>query len=234
MDTDANQRIRILAPFMAVLTLTTGVVEAVSVLQLGPVFTAAQTGSLLFLAFGLVGVGGLSVLAPAVSVGTFAAGAVIAARIDARLGAHRHRWFVTALVTEGLLIALAGFVGWGLAPSHGAPSARHAVVIGLLALAMGIRNVTALRINIPEMPTTVVTRGMTALLSGSVLGRDPALSTGSASVHRRAVSLAAMFGGGLLGASLIHLGWPVPGVLLPVAVVVLLLAAVHGAGRTRR
>ncbi|MFE2235571.1 YoaK family protein [Streptomyces sp. NPDC059442] len=227
MSVDPDRRIRSLTPFMAILTLTTGVVEAVSVLQLGPVFTATQTGSLLFLAFGLAGQGGLSVVAPVVSIGAFAVGAVIGARMDVRLDAHRHRWFIIALVTEGLLIALAALAGWGVVPSEGAPSARHSVVIALLALPMGIRNVTALRINIPDMPTTVVTRGMTALLSGSALGHDPALGYGSGAVRRRSASVLAMFVGGLIGAYLVRLGWSVTAVLLPVAAVVLVLAAVH-------
>ncbi|RSS78995.1 DUF1275 family protein, partial [Streptomyces sp. WAC06614] len=42
---------------MVVLTGVTGLVEAVSLLALGPVFNAMQTGNLLFLSFGVVGAG---------------------------------------------------------------------------------------------------------------------------------------------------------------------------------
>ena len=58
----------VLAPLMAALTLATGLLEAASLLALGPVFTAMQTGNVLFLAFGSVGEGGLSVVAPATSL----------------------------------------------------------------------------------------------------------------------------------------------------------------------
>ncbi len=43
---------------MTLLTLSTGAIEAVSFLALGPVFIAMQTGNVLFLAFTAAGRGG--------------------------------------------------------------------------------------------------------------------------------------------------------------------------------
>jgi len=60
-----------LARALLVLTFTTGVVDAVSYLGLGHVFTANMTGNIVFLGFGIAGRGGLPVVAPLVSLGSF-------------------------------------------------------------------------------------------------------------------------------------------------------------------
>jgi uncharacterized membrane protein YoaK (UPF0700 family) len=52
-------------------------IEAVSFLVLGPVFTAVQTGNLLFLSFALTGAAGLSPAAAGVSFGGFVVGALL-------------------------------------------------------------------------------------------------------------------------------------------------------------
>ena len=48
---------------LLLLTVTTGLVDAVSFLGLGHIFTANMTGNVVFLAFGLAGAPGLSVSA---------------------------------------------------------------------------------------------------------------------------------------------------------------------------
>lgn len=50
------------------LTVTTGMVDAVSYLGLGHVFTANMTGNVVLLGFGIAGAGGLPVVAPLVSL----------------------------------------------------------------------------------------------------------------------------------------------------------------------
>ena len=60
-----------LARALLVLTFTTGLVDAVSYLGLGRVFTANMTGNIVFLGFGIAGSGGLPVVAPLVSLGAF-------------------------------------------------------------------------------------------------------------------------------------------------------------------
>src|SRR5436309_13043460 len=64
-----------LARALLVLIFTTGVVDAVSHLGLGHVFTANMTGNIVFLGFGVAGRGGLPVVAPLVSLGSFLVGA---------------------------------------------------------------------------------------------------------------------------------------------------------------
>src|SRR5438552_18261790 len=59
------------------LTFTTGLIDAVSYLGLGRVFTANMTGNVVLLGFGIAGAGGLPVLAPVLSLVSFLLGAGI-------------------------------------------------------------------------------------------------------------------------------------------------------------
>ncbi|MEU9123018.1 YoaK family protein [Streptomyces sp. NPDC048506] len=191
---------------MVGLTVATGILDAVSFLALGQVFTATQTGNLLFLGFGIAGQGGLSVVATVVSLGAFAAGAALGARLESTLARHRQQWFPQALAAEAVLLAAAAVAAWESGPARGLPPGRRATVIGLMAAAMGMRNVTAIRVASPDLTTTVETRAMTALVSGSPLGHDERLGYGTRSGARRLASVGAMVAGGLLGAGMVGLG----------------------------
>ncbi|GHG53656.1 YoaK family protein [Streptomyces griseocarneus] len=218
---------------MVALTLTTGMVEAVSFLVLGPVFTAVQTGNLLFLGFALAGEGGLSPAAALSSLGGFAVGVVFGARSESREEAGGHRWFTWALVTEAAVLGVGAVVAWGLGGGGGALTARHYAVTAVVAAAMGARNVTTMRARVPDLPTTLATRAMTALLSGSPLAPAPRTSSAARDQGRRAASVGAMFVGGLLGAWMLHASVRPALVLLAAAGGVLATAAVH-ATRSRR
>src|ERR1700690_1794522 len=63
------------------LTFTTGLVDAVSYLGIGHVFTANMTGNIVLLGFGIAGSGGLPVLAPTISLAAFLLGATCAGRL---------------------------------------------------------------------------------------------------------------------------------------------------------
>ena len=81
-----------LARALLLLTFSTGLVDAVSYLGLGRVFTANMTGNIVLLGFGIAGSGGLPVVAPLVSLAAFlggsAAGGVLAARTGDRRAGH--------------------------------------------------------------------------------------------------------------------------------------------------
>ncbi|MFJ8163768.1 YoaK family protein [Streptomyces sp. NPDC096136] len=224
MDVRACGRLTLL---LLVLTWVTGLIEAVSLLALGPVFTAMQTGNVLFLSFGLAHAGHLPALASGVSLLSFSAGAVCAARLEGAAQARGRSWFVLGLSVEAALITVAAAIGWELAPRYGAPEARHLMTASALAVAMGFRNVTSMRVNLPGVPTTLVTRSMTALLGGSALGRDSAFGYGTGAWGRRARAVASMFAGGLTGALLVRAGCPVNWLLLPAAAVVLGVALTY-------
>src|SRR2546423_7307841 len=75
-----------LARALLVLTFTTGLVDAVSYLGLGRVFTANMTGNVVLLGFGIAGRGGLPVVAPLVSLGSFLLGAGVGGVLADRMG----------------------------------------------------------------------------------------------------------------------------------------------------
>ncbi|MBG0853188.1 DUF1275 domain-containing protein [Streptomyces spinoverrucosus] len=220
-----------LTSVMVALTLTTGMIEAVSFLVLGPVFTAVQTGNLLFLAFALTGAAGLSPAAAGISCAAFAVGVVLGSRFESIVDRHGRRWFVPGLIVEALLLGLAALLAWRIAAHEpGAPvTGHHFGVIALVAAAMGVRNVTTLRVSVPDVPTTVSTRALTALLGGLSPVADPRIGTGLRHEGRRFASVAAMFAGGLLGAWLLHEAVRPAVVLLVPAALVLLLGLVFWA-----
>src|SRR5216684_2520797 len=69
------------------LTATTGVVDAVSYLALGHVFTANMTGNVVFLGFAAAGAPGLSPARSGAALLAFVVGAAIGGRIGVPIGA---------------------------------------------------------------------------------------------------------------------------------------------------
>jgi uncharacterized membrane protein YoaK (UPF0700 family) len=65
-----------LPPVLLVLTVVTGLVDAVSYLKLGHVFVANMTGNVVFLGFAIAGASGLSAAASIVALATFLLGAL--------------------------------------------------------------------------------------------------------------------------------------------------------------
>src|SRR4051795_1163649 len=154
-----------LARALLVLTFTTGLVDAVSYLGLGRVFTANMTGSIVFLGFGIAGSGGLPVVAPLVSLGAFlvgaAAGGILAARMEDRHPSH----IASALGIEVALIGAAAIVAAAIDIHPNQLSGD--VVIALLAFAMGVRNATVRRLAVADLTTTVLTMTLTGLAADS-------------------------------------------------------------------
>jgi uncharacterized membrane protein YoaK (UPF0700 family) len=177
------------------LTFTTGVVDAVSYLGLGHVFTANMTGNVVLLGFGLAGAGHLPVLAPIVSLAAFLVGAAVAGRIAAHLKEADGPPLTLALVLETALVAAAAVLASALKINPG--TAAGYVTIALMALAMGIRNATIRKIALPDLTTTVLTMTLTGLASESPLGGG----NGAGTTRRLAASGALLVGalaGGLL------------------------------------
>ncbi|MFK4224687.1 YoaK family protein [Streptomyces sp. NPDC019890] len=219
---------------MVALTVTTGMVEAVSFLTLGPVFTAVQTGNTLFLGFAVAGAGGFSVVASTASLLGFAAGALLGAQLESGMDVRGRRWFVVALVAEAVLLGIAGLVAREIERLHEPLSSRHYAVAALVALAMGMRSVTTLRASVADLPTTRVTRAITALFGASPLGLDTKIPSGAGPELRRAASVGAMFAGGLLGAWMLHQAVRPPVVLLVTAACVMAIALGFGFVPRRR
>jgi uncharacterized membrane protein YoaK (UPF0700 family) len=185
-----------LVPMMVALTVLTGIVDAVSYLRLGHVFVANMTGNVVFLGFALAGAGSLSAAASLTALGSFLLGALAGGWLVARHSEHRGRLLRAANVVQAALI-LAALV---LALSVDEPlaaSSRYGLIV-LLALAMGVQNAAALRLAVPELTTTVLTRTLTGLASQSSL-----VGGSGSQLGRRGVAVGAMLLGALCGGLLV-------------------------------
>ncbi|MGW2936931.1 YoaK family protein [Streptomyces sp. NPDC001156] len=203
-------------------TAVSGLIDAVSYLGLGHVFTANMTGNVVIIGFAAAGVPGFSVLGSLVSLAAFLAGAVLAGRLKTvmRRGSAAH-WLRRILVLETVLLATATAVAF---------VAGHAVyaLIALIALAMGLRNATVRKLAVPDVTTTVLTLTLTGLASDSSLagGTNPRAG-------RRLASVLAMLTGALGGAVLVQhtgLGWPLLAATCGAAVAALAVPRSSSAG----
>jgi len=188
---------------LLVLTFTTGVVDAVSYLGLGRVFTANMTGNIVFLGFGIAGSGGLPVVAPLVSLGAFLLGAGGGGVLANQMGDRHPQHIALALAFEVSLLGIAAVLAAAVQVRPGAVSGD--VVIALLAFAMGVRNATVRRLGVPDLTTTVLTMTLTGLAAES----PPAGGSGKGSV-RRVAAVSAMLTGALTGALLLKTSLVLP------------------------
>jgi uncharacterized membrane protein YoaK (UPF0700 family) len=178
---------------LLMLTFTTGLVDGVSYLGLGHVFTANMTGNIVLLGFGIAGGYHLPVLAPVVSLLAFLLGAGIGGVLVRRLSANHPLHVSWAIGSELTLLAVTTAFVAIKTPQTGRLSGY--VVIALMALAMGVRNATIRKLAVPDLTTTVLTMTLTGLAADSALfGGD---GRGS---NRRVLAVAAMLLGALTGA----------------------------------
>jgi uncharacterized membrane protein YoaK (UPF0700 family) len=184
-----------LVALLLVATMVTGLVDAISYLELGHVFVANMTGNVIFLGLAVGDAQDFSVPASLVATALFMAGALAGGRLGAKLGKHRARLLAIATIVNIGLIGAALAVS--LALVHGSEVLRYALIV-LLALAMGLQNAVARRIAVPDLTTTVLTLTLTGLAADSTLagGKSPA-------VGRRLAATVTMFAGAAIGAILI-------------------------------
>jgi uncharacterized membrane protein YoaK (UPF0700 family) len=180
------------------LTFTTGLVDAVSYLALGRVFTANMTGNIVLLGFGIGGGGGLPVLAPAISLAAFLLGAGVGGALVRQMAGNHPGLVARALGIEALLLAVAAVLAGAMTVRAGHGSAY--VLILVMALAMGVRNAAVRHIAVPDLTTTVLTMTLTGLAADS----RPAGGSGSGS-SRKLAAVLAMLAGALSGALLLKL-----------------------------
>jgi uncharacterized membrane protein YoaK (UPF0700 family) len=191
------------------MTVVTGLVDAVSFLGLGSVFTANMTGNVVFLAFAVAGAPGLSIRRSLTSLIAFLIGAILGGRLAvAMVASSRRRWLVTSAVAEAGLLFAAALVSVRIdIGSRTASSGVYGAII-LTAVAMGLRNATVRRLAVPDMTTTVLTLTLTGLAADSLLaaGSNPRIG-------RRVASVLLMFIGAAIGALLLRFSLPLPLVL---------------------
>jgi len=206
---------------LVVLTVTTGLVDAVSVLGLGRVFTANMTGNVVFLGFAAAGMPGFSVARAVVSLVGFVVGALLGGRVGvAMAGVARRRWLLTVAVVEAGLFFVAAWVAMGYDMVTLTPVPTLYALILLTAVAMGLRNATVRRLAVPDLTTTVLTLTLTGIAADSALagGRNPRLG-------RRLAAVLAIFAGSGVGAGLVSLGGLAPPLVLTGACILLVTVA---------
>ncbi|HEX7609686.1 MAG TPA: YoaK family protein [Solirubrobacteraceae bacterium] len=214
-----------LVPMMVALTCVTGVVDAVSYLELGHVFVANMTGNIVFVGFALAGASGLSTITSLVAIGSFLIGAMAGGRLGARSADHRGDLLRAASAAQALLMLAALLIALTVDQPLSS-AARYALVVPL-ALAMGVQNASAQRLAIPELTTTVLTRTLTGIASEAQIAGGRGSQFG-----RRSVAVAAMLLGALIGALLaLHVSIA-SALAVALALVVCVGVAVHVASRS--
>lgn len=213
---------RPLLPALFAMTFVTGVVDAVSYLGLGHVFTANMTGNVVLLGFAVAGTSGFSIGLSLTALLGFMAGAVAGGRLGLRRGEDRHRWLLVAIAIELGFTAAATLISIGVHPDDRALATYATIVV--LAVGMGLRNATVRRLAVPDMTTTVLTMTITGLAAESAPGSGERRRT-----VRRVGSIALMGLGALVGALLVRTS--VAAALALAVAALLATAAVHLAQR---
>lgn len=182
-----GERRRLLTVLLLVLTVLSGLVDAVSILSLGQVFVANMTGNLVFVSLGLAGAPEFSVVTSLVALGGFAVGILFCRAALSRLSPPVALVSAAALCETALLASATVL--------HALDGPRRVLVV-VCAVAMGVQNAMAGRVGIAGLTTTVMTRTLVGLIG----------DTGAAAHDRRiavrqALSVAALVAGALAGAS---------------------------------
>jgi len=177
---------------LMVLTVVTGLVDAISYLKLGHVFVANMTGNIAFLGFAVADAKEFSVGATITAGAGFLVGAIAGGRLALRTDGHRGRLLAVGIVIEIAIVAAALATAF-LTADFASASARYVLIV-LLALAMGLQNAVARKLGVPDLSTTVLTLTLAGLAADSSLagGRNPRAG-------RRLLAASMMFVGAALG-----------------------------------
>jgi uncharacterized membrane protein YoaK (UPF0700 family) len=178
---------------LLMLTVVTGLVDAVSILSLGRVFVANMTGNVVFVGFALAGAPGFSLAASLSALAGFIIGANVGGRLETRPAGRRPQLLRAGLAVEVVMLgaalvvsAVAGHLG----------SVDRDVIAALAAVAMGTQNAVVRRLKVADLTTTVLTMTLTGIAAD--LRNEP-----RAVVVRRLLAVATMLGGAVAGALLV-------------------------------
>ena len=182
------------------MTAVTGLVDAVSFLSFGHVFTANMTGNIVLLAFASTGVPQVSLARSITALVGFLAGAAAGGRIMSGASAAvqlRAAGSVFALEIVFLIGATLAALGYSVdSPPH---FLQLYAMIAFTAIAMGMRNAAVRKLAVPDLTTTVLTLTITGLAADSALahGTNPRW-------QRRVAAVVAMFAGAALGSIILR------------------------------
>jgi len=204
-----------LPALMLLLTVVTGLIDAVSILALGRVFVANMTGNVAFVGFAAAGAAGFSLGASLSALAGFLVGAMVGGKFAVRFGAHRGRLLRNAVGAElGLYLVI---IVVTLATTIRPGGISGDTVAAVAAVAMGLQNAAARRLAVPDMTTTVLTMTLTGIAAD-------VQSSGRGATVRRSLAVTSMLLGAAVGAVLVlHVD-----ITTPLAIAAGLLAVVAG------
>jgi uncharacterized membrane protein YoaK (UPF0700 family) len=214
---------------LVVLAFSAGIYEAICYLSFGKVFTAFQTGNIVFL--GLIAAGTRPPFGPdpdsvVVSLVAFAAGAALAVRILKAFNGDEEVddddvfqvWPRRVSVALGVaLVVQVGFLAVWMAAS---PSSEVSnILLGLNAFAMGLQMNAIRSLHVPGISTTAVTATFISWISGTATRSHKAPAARRLTGVLVSMAVGALFGDWMLGHA--HAYAPV----LPVLVIALVIAS---------
>jgi uncharacterized membrane protein YoaK (UPF0700 family) len=210
-----------LPALLLVLTVVTGLVDAVSIIALGRVFVANMTGNVVFIAFAVAGAPGFVLSASLSALAGFLIGAAFGGVLAGRIR-HRGRLLRDAAVVECALVVVALVT---LLAGDQAGDLIRSTVAFLIAVAMGTQNAAARALAVPDVTTTVLTMTLTGIAADI-------RSAGWAVALRRSLAVVTMFAGAAIGAVLVlHVR---PGAAIALAAALIGLVAVVAAVQSRK
>lgn len=221
-ETPGREHTEALPYLLLAITVSTGIIDAVSVIALGNVFVALMTGNIIFIGFALAGAPRFDAVRNATALLAFVVGAGVAGVVASRLvGASRRRTLVTAAIIESVLLLVAAYAARGYDAEHLEPKLAYYVVVVLCGIAMGFRNSTVKKLGVADVPTTVMTLTLASLASDLATHQFKGLP-------RRLASIFCLLGGGFVGALLV-LHASVSAALLVTVLIVLVATAAYAA-----
>jgi uncharacterized membrane protein YoaK (UPF0700 family) len=177
---------------LLVLTCAAGLVDAISYLEMGHVFTAMMTGNTVLLALAIGQGEVMAALRSTLALVAFSVGAAGGAMV-LRRGSARGEWPRIVNVTLAIeAVVLAVFAAlWQVAGAAARSDVRLLVLIALSGLAMGIQAAAVRHLGVPGVASTYITGTLTSLMAELV--------TGSATRHLRLLaSVFLVYGAGAL------------------------------------
>jgi uncharacterized membrane protein YoaK (UPF0700 family) len=139
------------------LTLSSGAIDAISFVALGKVFTAFMTGNVVFLGLGIADEGGPDVLRVLIALAAFAAGVYGATKIvNGSSGSGTWSPGVTFALAATVTLQAAFLALWMIVSGRPGPESAD-VLVGLMALAMGVQSGAVASLAVKGVFTTAAT-----------------------------------------------------------------------------
>jgi uncharacterized membrane protein YoaK (UPF0700 family) len=150
-----------------ILTVVSGITDAVGFLKLGNVFTSVMTGNMVLLGLDAAKGNGSGVLHTGVAFFAYVAGGILGAKIAGQPAKDGRLWprsFTIALAVEFCAFAVFNLL---FELMNGNPPGNDTLVLlGINALALGIQSAAVIRLGVSGLSTTYLTGTLTTVIAG--------------------------------------------------------------------